>query len=88
MDDIRIPNQATYSPVSLLELGLVAPLVSRLLLRASMPGIALQTAALTVYAASAVDDWLARTGVRRIDFLDAFGADVRRLPAMPDAARE
>ncbi|HUP20367.1 MAG TPA: DUF3810 family protein, partial [Gemmatimonadota bacterium] len=47
-----------------------------------------QTAALTVYAASAVDDWLARTGVRRIDFLDAFGADVRRLPAMPDAARE
>lgn len=88
MDDIHIPNQATYSPVSLLELGLAAPILSRLLLRASVPGMALQTAALTVYAASAIDDWLARAGVRRIDFAATFGADVRGLPDMPDSARE
>jgi hypothetical protein len=88
MDEIRIPNQATYAPFSLLELGLVAPLASRLLLRASAPGLALQVAAMAVYAGSAVDDWLARAGVRRVDFSDTFGADVRSLPAMPVEARE
>ena len=88
MDEIRIPNSVTYSTVSLLELGMIAPLASRLLLRATLPGLALQTAALAVYAASAVDDWLARAGVRRIDFLQAYGADVKRLPAMPVEARE
>lgn len=88
MDEIRIPNQATYSPVSLLEVGVAAPLLSRLLLRASAPGVALQTAALAVYAASAIDDWVARRGVRRIDFGATFGIDVRSLPAMPASARE
>lgn len=88
MDEIRIPNEATYSPVSLLELGLAAPLVSRLLLRSSVPGAALQLAAMAVYAGSALDDWLARRGVRRIDFAATFGADVDRLPAVPDADRE
>lgn len=88
MEDIHIPNQATYSPVSLLELGLAAPLLSRLVLRSTLPGAALQTAALAVYAASAVDDWRARRGVRRIDFQTTFGADVRTLPTMPADARE
>lgn len=86
--EVRIPNFATYAPFSLLELGLVAPLASRLLLRATLPGLALQGAALAVYAASALDDWFARVGVRRIDFLQAYGADVRRLPRMPAGARE
>ena len=88
MEEIRIPNQATYSPVSLLELGVAAPILSRLLLRASAPGLALQTAALAVYAASAFDDWVARRGVRRIDFQAVFGVDVRTLPTVPTAARE
>ncbi|NIP81068.1 MAG: hypothetical protein GWM90_18355, partial [Gemmatimonadetes bacterium] len=88
MEEIRIPNSATYSPVSLLELGLAAPLVSRLLLRSTPVGLALQTAALALYAGSVVDDWLARSGVRRIDFRTVFGADVRRLPTMPVADRE
>jgi hypothetical protein len=88
MDEIRIPNSATYSPVSLLEVGMAAPVVGRLLLRSAPAGLAIQAAALALYGASVVDDWLARTGVRRIDFPATFGADVRSLPSMPVAERE
>ncbi|MGH7483485.1 MAG: DUF3810 family protein [Longimicrobiales bacterium] len=88
MEDIRIPNEATYSPVSLLETGMVAPLVSRLLLRTTLPGLAVQAAALGLYTGSALVDWAARAGVRRIDFAAELGADLDRLPAMPDEKRE
>lgn len=88
MDEIRIPNQATYSPIALTDVAIAAPLVSRLLLGATLPGRVLQAAAMGAYVGSAVTDWLARQGVRRIDFLHEFGADVHRLGVMPREERE
>ncbi len=87
MERIRIPNDATYSPVALTDLLLAAPLASRLLLGASLPGRVLQAAALGAYAGSSFKDWLARQDARRIDFLEAFGADVFDLEAMPRSRR-
>ena len=60
MDEIRIPNQATYSPIALTDVAIAAPLVSRLLLGATLPGRVLQAAALGAYVGSAITDWLAR----------------------------
>lgn len=88
METIRIPNQATYSPVSLTDIAVAAPLLSRFILGASLPGLALQSAAIAVYAGSAVRDWVERLGVRRIDFLREFGADVDHLAEMPVAVRQ
>ncbi|MGH7501704.1 MAG: DUF3810 family protein [Longimicrobiales bacterium] len=88
MDTVRIPNEATYSPVSLMDVAISAPLLSRLVLGATLPGIALQTAAMLMYAGSSFQDWIERLGVRRIDFLAEFGADVDHLEAMPAALRE
>jgi len=88
MDRVRISNDATYSPLPLLDVALVAPLASRLFLRASLPGRILQTAALGLYAGSAAKDWLARQAVRRIDFRQAFGADVFHLRPMAQDTRE
>lgn len=87
MEEIRIPNQATYSPVSLTDVIVAAPLVSRLLLGATLPGRVLQLAALGAYAGSAIQDWARRQGVRKIDFLREFGADVRNFEPMPEEAR-
>jgi len=83
MERITIPGDATYSPIALTDILIAAPLASRLLLRASLPGRVLQAAAFGYYAGSSLKDWLARTGVRRIDFMEAFGADVFHLQEMP-----
>jgi hypothetical protein len=88
MERIRISNDATYSPLPLLDVALVAPIASRLLLGATLPGRIAQTAALGLYAGSAIQDWIARQGVRKIDFMDAFGADVHHLTQMPVEVRE
>jgi hypothetical protein len=88
METIRIPNQATYSPVSLTDIAVAAPLLSRVVLGASLPGLALQSAAIAVYAGCAVRDWVERLGVRRIEFLREFGADVNHLAEMPVALRD
>ncbi len=88
METIRIPNEATYAPVSLLELAVAAPLLSRVLLGHRLPGRVLRAAALGLYAGSAAQDWAERAGVRPVDFLAAFGWDVRRLPVVPIARRE
>jgi hypothetical protein len=88
MDEVRIPNDATYSPVALTDVMLAAPLVSRVLLGATLPGRVIQGVALGAYAASALQDWLERLGVRRIDFMAEFGADVHHLEPIPDEARE
>jgi hypothetical protein len=88
MERVRIANDATYSPLPLLDVALVAPLASRLLLGATLPGRIAQTAAIGLYAGSAIQDWLARLGVRKIDFLATYGADVKHLTAMPVDARE
>lgn len=88
MDRIRIPNDATYLPLPLLDVALVAPIVSRVLLRATLPGRAIQAAALGIYAGSALQDWRKRRGVRKIDFMKEFGADLHHLEEMPVEARE
>jgi hypothetical protein len=88
METVRIPNDATYSPISLTDLAFAAPILSRLVLGATLPGVIVQTAALTVYAGSALQDWLGRLGVRRIDFFAEFGADVHHMEEMPRAVRE
>jgi hypothetical protein len=87
MEDIRIPNDATYAPFSLTDVMATAPLASRILLGATLPGRILSMAALGVYAGSAVRDWSRRRDVRWIDFEAEFGADVRTLEPMPAGAR-
>ncbi len=87
VERIRIPNRVANAPVALPDIMLVAPFLSRLLLGASAPGLALQAAAIGAYAGSAARDWIRRLGVRKIDFLATYGADVRHLPAVPLRAR-
>lgn len=79
MDEIRIPNDATYTPVALTDLIVAAPLAARLLLGATLPGRVVQAAALGIYAGSVAKDWTVRQGMRRIDFRAEFGADVDHL---------
>ena len=88
MEEAHIPNEATYSPVALTDVMLAAPLISRVLLGATLPGRMIQVAAMGVYAASALQDWVARQGIRKIDFLEVFGADVHHLREMPREDRE
>lgn len=85
---VRIPNEATYSPVSLLDVMAAAPLASRFLLGATLPGRVIQMAAMGVYARSVIQDWSARRGVTRIDFKAEFGADVDQLEPQPHTSRE
>ncbi len=87
MEEIRIPNDATYAPVSLTDVIATAPLASRLLLGATLPGRVLRAAALGMYAGSAVKDWVSRREMKWIDFDREFGADVKSLHEMPDDAR-
>ncbi len=87
MEEIRIPNDATYSPVSLTDIMATAPLASRLLLGATLPGRVLSAAAFGMYAGSAVKDWVNRRQMKWIDFDREFGADVKTLQEMPDEAR-
>lgn len=88
MERIRISNDATYLPVSLTDVMLAAPLVSRVLLGATLPGKVIQLAALGTYAVSAMQDWADRRGIRRVDFLREYGADVQHLQPMDDADRQ
>jgi len=87
MEEIRIPNDATYAPFSLTDVIATAPMASRLLLGATLPGQILSAAALGVYAGSAVKDWVSRRDVVWIDLQAEFGADVRTLESMPEEAR-
>ncbi len=87
-DSVKIPNQATYSPLPLADVFMLAPLASRLLFRATIPGRIVQALALGAYAGSALSDWLARKDARPIDFEEAFGQDPSNLEAMTDEARE
>jgi hypothetical protein len=87
MDDIHIPNDATYSPVALTDVIAMAPLASRLLLGATLPGRVLSAAALGIYAGSAVRDWARRRDMRWVDFEVEYDADVHWLESMPEEAR-
>ena len=86
-ETIRIPNTATWSPVALTDVIFAAPLASRILLGATLPGRILQAAAAGAYAGAALGDWMSRRGVRRIDFLATYGADVKHLEEMPESLR-
>ncbi|MDH3207269.1 MAG: DUF3810 family protein [Gemmatimonadota bacterium] len=87
MDEIHIPNDATYAPFSLTDVIATAPLASRLLLGATLPGRVLSVAALGLYAGSAARDWIKRADMRWVDFQREFGADVKTLEPMPDEER-
>ena len=87
-DEVRIANSATYWPIAPTDVVLAVPLAARLLLGATPIGRAVQVAAYGAYAASALQDWMARRGIRKIDFHREFGADVRRLTPMPGESRE
>lgn len=87
-DRVRIANRVTYWPIAVTDLALAAPVVSRLLLRATLPGQIVQAAALGAYVGSALRDWRARQDIRRIDFRREFGADLRHVVPMSRATRE
>ncbi len=88
MERIEIPGGASYSPVALTDVIMSAPLASRILLGATGPGQALSTAMMGLYLGSAAVDWIARLGVRPIDFQAEFDADWNSLEDMPPDARE
>lgn len=87
MDEIHVPNEASYAPVSLTELMAAAPLASRILLGATLPGRIVSAAALGLYAGSVAKDWWRRQDMRWIDFKVEFGADVTWMDAQPEEAR-
>jgi hypothetical protein len=87
-DEVRIANAATYWPVAPTDVVLAVPLAARLLLGATPVGRAVQLAAFGAYVGCAIQDWYARLGVRKIDFLQEFGADVHHLTPMPREVRE
>jgi hypothetical protein len=87
MDEIRIPNDATYAPFSLTDIIATAPLASRLLLGATLPGRVISAAAFGMYAGSAAKDWVSRRDMRWIDFGKEFGCDVKTLSDMPESDR-
>ena len=87
MDTVKIPNSATYSPLALTDVIFAAPLASRLLLGAALPGRILQAAAAGAYAGAVLGDWASRRGVRKIDFLATYASDVKNMDEMPEAQR-
>src|SRR4051812_30194095 len=87
-DEIRIANAATYWPVAPTDVVLALPLAARILLGASPVGRVVQAAAFGAYLGTALQDWIARQGMRKIEFLQEFGADVHHLTPMPHAVRE
>ncbi|HIF07137.1 MAG TPA: DUF3810 family protein [Gemmatimonadetes bacterium] len=87
-DRVKIPNQATYAPFALADVFILAPLASRLLLGATVPGRIVQALSLGAYAGSALSDWWARKEARPIDFEEAFGQDPANLESMSDEARQ
>ena len=87
MDEIRIPNAATYAPFSLSDIIATAPIASRLLLGATLPGRVVSAAVFGMYAGSAVKDWMSRRDMRWIEFGKEFGCDVLTLDDMPESAR-
>lgn len=88
MDEVKIPNEATYWPVALTDVMLAAPFVSRVLLGAWLPGRIIQAGALGIYLASSLEDWIERREMRKIDFLTEFDAGLGRLRTMPSEARD
>lgn len=87
MERLRIPNLATYLPIAPSDLLLAAPVAARILFGLSPAGRAVQAAALSVYAGSALIDWAVRADARRVDFEGAFGFDPLSPPPASDEER-
>ena len=87
MEEIHIPNDAAIQCEREIRSIATAPLASRLLLGATLPGRVLSAAALGLYAGSAVKDWMSRRDVEWIDFQREFGADIKTVEEMPESAR-
>ncbi|RMH13531.1 MAG: hypothetical protein D6701_12240 [Gemmatimonadetes bacterium] len=87
MDRVEIPNQATYSPVALTDVFIAAPLVSRVLLGATLPGRMLQAVAFGAYAGSALADWIARQDAVPVDLADVLGTDPAGVEPLSDEER-
>ncbi len=88
MDRVEIPNQATYSPLALTDVFMLAPLASRVLLGATVPGRIIQALALGAYTGSVLSDWISRRDARPIDFGEVFGQDLSDLEPMADEDRQ
>ena len=82
LEIIQIPNAATYWPVAPTDVVLGVPLAARLLLGATPLGALVQATAYGAYLGNALQDWVARQDIRKIDFYREFGADLHRLKAM------
>ncbi len=87
MERIRIPNLATYLPIAPADLLFAAPIAARALFGATLPGRAVQAAALGIYAGSAALDWALRADARRVDFVREFGVDPLSPPSATDEQR-
>ena len=87
-DEVRIANAGTYWPIAPSDVLIGVPIAARLLLGATPLGRVVQLAAVAAYAGPALQDWYARLGVRKVDFLAEFGSDVQHLTAMPADVRE
>jgi len=88
LEIIQIPNAATYWPVAPTDVVLGVPLAARLLLGATPLGALVQATAYGAYLGNALQDWVARQDIRKIDFYREFGADLHRLKAMSREERE
>jgi hypothetical protein len=88
VDEVYIPNAATYWPVAPSDVVLGAPLAARLLFGATPLGRLVNAAALGAYLGSALRDWVARQDIRKIDFSREFGADLHHLDVMSHELRE
>jgi hypothetical protein len=88
MERIEIPGHATKTPLALTDLLVAAPLASRLLLGATLPGSVVSAAALGLYAGSAARDWTARMGIRPVDFRREYDGDVDSFEKMPIEERQ
>lgn len=85
---VRIPNAATYWPVAPMDVVMGAPLAARVLFGVTPLGRLVHGAAIGAYLGSAIQDWIARRDIRKINFYREFGADLHHLKKMSRAQRE
>ena len=88
VDRISIPNAATYWPVAPTDVVMGVPLAARILFGATPLGRLVHGVAVGAYLGSALQDWVARRDIRKIDFYREFGADLHHLEVMSREERE
>jgi len=90
---VEIPNFATKSPVPLMDAAMIANLayLGFKALRATTPaGLAMITtnALFAAYAGCSIVDYIKRMQIKKIDFMDTYGADVKNFKKMPENTRK